>query len=196
LCENPVFDLDRRVCASVLTKPLNDNLRRTVRKALTSTASSRTEWHRTGRPSGIHRRTAATTKLPHYVDISRHMDLKLAIAALSALAQPTRLKAFRRLIRTYPEELSAGAIARFSRVPHNTMSTHLAALTRAGLIVVRRDGRTMNYSADLEGFRELIKFLMRDCCGGRAEVCAPLFAELQCCLPVSAEENAHVGPRV
>jgi ArsR family transcriptional regulator len=119
--------------------------------------------------------------------------LNSAIDALSALAQPTRLKAFRRLIRAYPGEVSAGEIARLSRVPHNTMSTHLAALTHAGLIVVRREGRTMNYSADLQGFRALIKFLMRDCGGGRSEICAPLFAELQCCLPVRTKENARVG---
>jgi ArsR family transcriptional regulator len=124
------------------------------------------------------------------------MDLNSAIDALSALAQPTRLKAFRRLIKAYPGEVSAGEIARLSRVPHNTMSTHLAALTRAGLIVVRREGRTMNYSADLRGFSALIKFLMRDCCGGRSEICAPLFAELQCCLPVGTKENARVGSRL
>jgi ArsR family transcriptional regulator len=135
-------------------------------------------------------------KPPYDVDISRHMDLNSAIDTLSALAQPTRLKAFRRLIRAYPGEVSAGELARLSKVPHNTMSTHLAALTRAGLIVVRREGRMMNYSADLQGFRALIKFLMHDCCGGRTEVCAPLFAELQCCLPVRTKESARVGPRV
>jgi ArsR family transcriptional regulator len=109
-------------------------------------------------------------KPPYDVDISRHMDLNSAIDTLSALAQPTRLKAFRRLIRAYPGEVSAGELARLSKVPHNTMSTHLAALTRAGLIVVRREGRMMNYSADLQGFRAFIKFLMHDCCGGRTEV--------------------------
>jgi DNA-binding transcriptional ArsR family regulator len=124
------------------------------------------------------------------------MELKSALDALSALAQPTRLKAFRRLIRAYPDEVPAGEIARLAKVPHNTMSTHLAALTRAGLIAVRREGRTMNYRADLEGFRALIRFLMRDCCGGRTEVCAPLFVELQCCLPVRTKEDAHVGSRL
>jgi len=124
------------------------------------------------------------------------MDLRSTIDALSALAQPTRLKTFRRLVKEYPDELSAGEIARRSRVPHNTMSTHLAALTRAGLIAVRRDGRTMNYRADLEGFCDLVKFLMRDCCGGRAEICAPVIAELQCCASVPAEENARVGSRL
>jgi ArsR family transcriptional regulator len=124
------------------------------------------------------------------------MDLPSAIEAFAALAQATRLKTFQRLIKAYPHELSAGEIARFADVPHNTMSTHLAALTRAGLIVVRREGRTMNYSADLRGFRALVKFLMRDCCGGRAEVCAPIMAELQCCLPAATKEKARAGSRL
>jgi ArsR family transcriptional regulator, arsenate/arsenite/antimonite-responsive transcriptional repressor len=124
------------------------------------------------------------------------MDLPTATEALAALAQPTRLKTFQRLIKAYPVELSAGEIARFADVPHNTMSTHLAALTRAGLIVVRREGRTMNYRANLEGFRALIKFLMRDCCGGRAEVCAPIMADLECCMPTATKEKARAGSRL
>ncbi len=52
------------------------------------------------------------------------------------------------------------------------MSTHLSNLTRAGLIAVERQGRTMNYRVDLEGFRGLVGFLARDCCQGRPELCA------------------------
>ena len=119
----------------------------------------------------------------NHVDMSRHMNETLAIEALVALAQPTRLKAFRQLIKVHPDEIAAGDIARACKVPHNTMSTHLAVLTRAGLITVRREGRMMHYGADLDGFRALISFLMRDCCHGRAEICAPLVAELSCCVP-------------
>lgn len=117
-----------------------------------------------------------------------------AIEALTALAQPTRLDVFRRLLKAHPDEIAAGAIARLCKVPHNTMSTHLAVLVRAGLVGVRRDGRMMHYDADLEGFRSLIGFLMRDCCNGRAEICAPLVAELNCCEPAAApakREKAH-----
>ena len=60
-------------------------------------------------------------------------------------------------------------------VPHNTMSTHLAVLTRAGLLSVTRESRSMLYRADLAGFRALVSFLTRDCCQGRPEICAPLF---------------------
>jgi ArsR family transcriptional regulator len=119
----------------------------------------------------------------NYVDMSRRMNESLAIEALTSLAQPTRLKAFRQLIKMHPDEIAAGEIARTCKVPHNTMSTHLAVLTRAGLITVRREGRMMHYGANVEVFRALISFLMRDCCHGRAEICAPLVAELSCCMP-------------
>ena len=106
------------------------------------------------------------------------MDAKKAQAAFTALAQSTRLKAFRKLIAAHPDGLSAGEIAQACKVPHNTMSTHLAALTRAGLIAVARAGRNMNYRADIAGFHALIGFLTDDCCNGRPEICAPLVDEL------------------
>jgi DNA-binding transcriptional ArsR family regulator len=119
------------------------------------------------------------------------MDKRLALAAFAALAQPTRLDAFRRLIAAHPDATPAGEIARLCRVPHNTMSTHLAALARAGLVEVARSGRTMNYRADLAGFRALITFLTRDCCKGRPEICAPLIADLaDPCAPARHKEKA------
>ena len=113
------------------------------------------------------------------------MDIKKIQTAFAALAQPTRLKAFRKLVAAHPEGLPAGEIAAFCKVPHNTMSTHLAALIRAHLITVTRDGRVMNYRADLDGFRGLIDFLMRDCCNGRPEICAPVIEQFNtaCCVP-------------
>jgi DNA-binding transcriptional ArsR family regulator len=67
------------------------------------------------------------------------------------------------------------------------MSTHLAALARAGLIAARRDGRSVQYCADLDGFRALVGFLARDCCSGRPEICAPVLAT---CVP-SHSVSAH-----
>src|SRR5437868_10454894 len=104
--------------------------------------------------------------------MSRHADDSTAIESLAALAQPTRLLAFRKLVAVYPDALPAGKIAKLCRVPHNTMSTHLALLTRARLVVVEKQGRAMNYRAHLDGFRALISFLMHDCCKGRPELCA------------------------
>lgn len=114
------------------------------------------------------------------------MDESKAIEALTALAQATRLRAFRHLVRTHPEPVAAGDLARLLDTPHNTMSTHLAVLTRAGLITVTRHGRSMLYSADLDGFRDLVAFLTRDCCCGRPEICAPVLAALSCDTPTGA----------
>jgi DNA-binding transcriptional ArsR family regulator len=106
------------------------------------------------------------------------MDTSDAIAALTSLAQETRLTAFRFLIDAHPAAHQAGEIARACGVPHNTMSTHLSHLVRAGLITVARSGRSMLYRADTDGFRDLVAFLAHDCCGGRPEICAPILANL------------------
>jgi DNA-binding transcriptional ArsR family regulator len=119
------------------------------------------------------------------------MDKSKALAAFGALAQETRLSAFRRLLAKYPDAVSAGDLARHCRVPHNTMSSHLATLSRAGLIAASRDGRSMNYRASLDGFRALITFLTRDCCSGRAEICAPVLAGLASFCGPSELESRH-----
>ncbi len=97
-----------------------------------------------------------------------------AIDGLGSLAQPTRLAAFRRLLAVHPESFPAGEIARLCEVPHNTMSTHLGILNRAGLIAVERQGRVMNYRADVRAFRGLLRFLTHDCCNGRPDLCGDL----------------------
>ena len=94
-----------------------------------------------------------------------------AIEGFGSLAQPTRLHALRQLLSVYPQRLLAGEIAKLCDVPHNTMSNHLSVLARAGLIVAEKDGRTVNYRADVAGFRGLIDFLANDCCGGKPELC-------------------------
>ncbi len=115
------------------------------------------------------------------------MDNEIAIAALAALAQSTRLDVFRLLIANEPEGLPAGELARVLAVPHNTLSTHLAILSRAGLIVGERRSRTINYRAELPRLRELTLFLARDCCGGRPELCAGLVADLAPCCSEKVE---------
>jgi len=99
------------------------------------------------------------------------MDEVFAIEGLGSLAQPTRLAVFRKLLAAHPATVPAGELARLCDVPHNTMSTHLGVLSRAGLVEVERDGRTMNYRADVKAFRGLVKFLTRDCCNGRPDLC-------------------------
>ncbi|WP_038358032.1 metalloregulator ArsR/SmtB family transcription factor [Bosea sp. UNC402CLCol] len=106
------------------------------------------------------------------------MDNSQAISAMAALAQPTRLDTFKLLVNREPEGVPAGELARLIDVPQNTMSAHLAILARAGLIVGKRQSRSIIYRADLEGFRGVIAFLLKDCCGGRADLCQPLIDEL------------------
>lgn len=102
------------------------------------------------------------------------MEPAAAIDALAALAQSTRLDAFRLLMKHEPRGLPAGEVARLLDVPPNTMSTHLAVLQRAGLISAERYGRSIIYRAELDQVREVTAFLVNDCCGGRPELCQPL----------------------
>jgi ArsR family transcriptional regulator len=122
------------------------------------------------------------------------MESEQAILAFAALAQPTRLDVFRLLVERGPDGMAAGDIARSLAVPHNTMSTHLAVLTRAGLIAAERHSRSIVYWAQLETVRVLAGYLLKDCCGGRPEICAPLVEELTACCPPSQtarKERAH-----
>ena len=109
-----------------------------------------------------------------------------AIEGFGSLAQATRLAAVRHLLAVHPESLPAGEIARLCEVPHNTMSTHLGISSRAGLISVEKDGRSMNYRADVDGFRDLLEFLSRDCCNGRPELCGDAFD-----LPIRSDGEVH-----
>lgn len=109
------------------------------------------------------------------------MESSDAIGALSALAQPTRLDAFRLLVRHEPDGIAAGDIAERVKTPQNTMSAHLAILSRSGLIRGERHGRSIVYRADLDAFRALTLFLIKDCCAGSPDLCAPLIAELAPC---------------
>ena len=117
------------------------------------------------------------------------MDNIEAIAAFAALAQGTRLDTFRLLVAREPDGVAAGEIARLMAVPQNTMSAHLSILARAGLVTGERHSRWIIYRADLARLRELTLFLLKDCCGGRPEVCAPLVADLDPCC--SSKESAH-----
>lgn len=114
------------------------------------------------------------------------MEPSTAIAALAALAQDTRLDAYQLLVRHEPDGLPAGEVARLLDVPQNTMSAHLATLFRAGLVRSERHSRLIIYRAELDRLRELTLYLVKDCCGGRPELCEPLIASLVPCCPEPA----------
>ena len=118
------------------------------------------------------------------------MESDQALDVFAALSQATRLETFRLLMEHEPLGLAAGEIARQLEVPQNTMSTHLAILTRAGLIESERHSRSIVYRAVVDRVREITSFLVQDCCGGRPELCAPLIAEFTpCCAP---KDPSHV----
>ncbi len=102
------------------------------------------------------------------------MQLPVAVEALSALAQGSRLAVFRLLVRAGAEGMAAGEIAREIGARPNTLSTHLTILDHAGLVRARREGRSIIYSADYGTMRGLLGFLVEDCCAGRPEICAPV----------------------
>jgi ArsR family transcriptional regulator len=125
------------------------------------------------------------------VDIPRRMDKNQSIDAFRALSQATRLDAFRLLVMHEPDGLPAGEIARLLEVPHNTLSSHLAILARSGLVQSERQSRSIIYRADLSQVRALVGFLLKDCCAGHPEVCAPLIDEFVPCCPPPEELSAE-----
>ncbi len=126
------------------------------------------------------------------------METEPTILALAALAQSTRLDVFRLLVKHEPEGLPAGEVARILAVPQNTMSAHLAVLSRAGLATARRIGRSIVYRADLAHLQAVMSFLLTDCCDGRPEICAPLIESIAPCCPPKPKRKgkAHVRAHV
>jgi DNA-binding transcriptional ArsR family regulator len=99
------------------------------------------------------------------------MEEPEAVAAFAALAQDTRLRLFRLLMRAGPGGMAAGEIAAAAGLAPSTLSFHLAQMERAGLLAATRRQRRILYAIDAEGTRRLVEFLTRDCCGGRPELC-------------------------
>jgi DNA-binding transcriptional ArsR family regulator len=112
------------------------------------------------------------------------MEEKQALAALAAVAQESRLQVFRLLVRSGTTGRSAGQIADRLEIAPPTLSFHLKELLRAGLIVDRREGRSIIYSLNVAVVRSLLGFLLEDCCEGRPELCQvppPRGARQACC---------------
>lgn len=107
------------------------------------------------------------------------MEKKDALGALAALAQETRLDVYRALVKSGPDGMAAGAIASDLDVVPNTLSSHLNILVNAGLIRARREGRVIRYHADLDGMKDLLTYLMRDCCQGNPEICTPILETIE-----------------
>src|ERR1700731_3986725 len=97
-----------------------------------------------------------------------------AVAALAALAQDSRLDVYRLLVQAGPEGMPAGQIAEKLDLAPNTLTFHFDRLRVAGLVTVRRDGRSMIYAARFETMNGLVSFLTENCCQGASSTCAPV----------------------
>jgi ArsR family transcriptional regulator, arsenate/arsenite/antimonite-responsive transcriptional repressor len=96
-----------------------------------------------------------------------------AVVSLAALAQDSRLDVFRLLVQAGPDGLSAGEVATKLKLAPNTLTFHFDRLRDAGLVTVRRDGRSMIYAARFETMNELLGYLTENCCEGNPDRCKP-----------------------
>lgn len=92
------------------------------------------------------------------------MDIQDALAAFDSLSQETRLRAFRLLVEHGVEGAPAGTLSEALEIPHNTLSFHLSHMSNAGLVLSRREGRSIIYSVNIEIFQDLLRFMVDDCC--------------------------------
>ncbi|MGI3169894.1 ArsR/SmtB family transcription factor [Pseudooceanicola sp. C21-150M6] len=100
------------------------------------------------------------------------MDQPSAIDAFSALAHDTRLEIFRLLVQRGPEGTPAMEVGRLLNIKPSTLSGHLATLKRAGLVSTERHHREIQYAPRLDAVNGLVRFLLKDCCGGNESACA------------------------
>jgi ArsR family transcriptional regulator len=150
--------------------------------------------HRMRRPAGVaanphfspYRNNCLTAGL--YFNSRRNMETSDAVTALAALAQDNRLDVFRLLVQAGPEGLPAGRVASQLGLAPNTLTFHFDRLRSAGLVTVRRDGRSMIYAARFATMNALLGFLTENCCCGEPEKCAPVAS----CKPARGKrEKAH-----
>jgi ArsR family transcriptional regulator len=118
------------------------------------------------------------------------MDRSQALTSFAALSQETRLGIVQLLVRAGPDGVPAGAVAEAVKVSASNVSFHLKELERAGLIEARRKARSIIYAANYDTLRDLIGFLMKDCCAGHPEICGPALAEASC-KPARPKRRVH-----
>jgi len=124
------------------------------------------------------------------------MESKVAVLALAALAQETRLLIFRLLVKAGPGGLPVGRIGEELEVPGATLSFHLKELSHAELVTSRQEGRFIYYSADFERMAELMTFLTEKCCEGMPQACLSVVGTAlnRCCPPKAKRRPARRRP--
>jgi len=99
------------------------------------------------------------------------MDTKTALKSFAGLSQETRLEAFRILVKHGEMGVAAGELSDMLGIPQNTLSFHLSHLSQAGLVISRKEGRSIIYAANLDTVQALVQFLMEDCCAMDKSTC-------------------------
>jgi ArsR family transcriptional regulator, arsenate/arsenite/antimonite-responsive transcriptional repressor len=120
------------------------------------------------------------------------MEKSNAVVALAALAQDNRLDVFRLLVQAGPAGLPAGQVAAALHLAPNTLSFHFDRLRSAGLVTVRREGRSMIYAARFETMNALLFYLTENCCQGAPQSCAPAACAPAACRPARAPKRKRV----
>jgi DNA-binding transcriptional ArsR family regulator len=115
------------------------------------------------------------------------MKKRNAVAALAALAQDNRLDVYRLLVQSGPGGMPAGSVATVLKLAPNTLTFHFDRLREAGLVTVRRDGRSMIYAARFDTMNALLGYLTENCCQGSAEQCMP--TECKTSVPAPQKEK-------
>lgn len=110
------------------------------------------------------------------------MEQTDVVAALAALAQDNRLQTYRLLVQAGPEGMPAGQVASELGLAPNTLSFHFDRLRQAGLVTVRREGRSLIYAAQFDTMNALLGYLTENCCRGVSMSCAP-----QTCAPAARQ---------
>src|ERR1700739_435788 len=116
------------------------------------------------------------------------MEKTDVVAALAALAQDNRLDVYRVLVQAGPEGMPAGAVAAALGLAPNTLTFHFDRLRQAGLVTVRREGRSMIYAAQFGAMNALVAYLTENCCRGAPDACAPA-----ACRPVRGKRTKAIA---
>lgn len=98
------------------------------------------------------------------------MQIEKAAKCLAELGHPARLRAFRLLVQAGPAGLPVKDIQAHLDIPASTLSHHLSHLVSAGLISQNREGRILYCRVQYPVIREVLTFLMQNCCAGIGEI--------------------------
>ena len=122
--------------------------------------------------------------LVYYFNYYETMELEHASRALSAIAQPIRLHAFRVLVVAGDAGMNAGKLAETLDVAKPTLTFHLKELSHAGLVSSHRDGRSVIYKMEYDAMRILLDYLAKDCCAGHPDLRVSNESQINtCCSP-------------